>query len=674
MTVEDGHKQLSNTNQRWWLGLIAALSLAAALYFSYNVLSNTARGLDIKTDVIATGPITLSEGQDSYNVVPHLKFVLDPSTELSLSDIRSRSDWAPASTDHLSFGMTESASWLRIDLENPTSLPIQLYLALGNPRADHADLYLVTEDGEILSEQLLGALQPFGTRPIDHRHIVFPVVVPQNTSATAYLRVQTRTSQYLPLTLSTPTHWHANRPLPDRILIGAYGGIALILLVQSILFAVMRDKVLLFYATYTLGSMLYAMTLDGTAFQFLWPDAPEWGQTSSNFMGILTQSQLFIATALFLNTRINAPRLHPILQILTAASLAIATLSLFIDYRLAQTLIATFWGPGFAVLLITCALVAFGKHNSEHTEARIYLISLLVLGTSVVMSAYRLGGDIPSTPWTVNIMTLNILVHMLTMTLALAVRFRRLAHERETELQGRLAEAQKVAAYHQASSAFVPEAALKAFGKDRITEVKLGDHVDVTMTCLFIDVRSFATLSEQMSPEENTDFVNRLYGTLGPIVRDHGGFVARYIGDAMLCLFPSTPDNAVRAGQAMLNAATGLTPDGALPVRIGVGVHIGPMRLAVVGEQNRMEVSAYGDVVNTTARIEQLTKDTGHALLVSATAYSLLTPPVAQSFIPAGRFKLKGRSEQMDLFGFQSLESADIIDLQVGSRMVKEGT
>ncbi|MCB9756746.1 MAG: response regulator, partial [Myxococcales bacterium] len=98
---------------------------------------------------------------------------------------------------------------------------------------------------------------------------------------------------------------------------------------------------------------------------------------------------------------------------------------------------------------------------------------------------------------------------------------------------------------------FVPRQILEYLDRESIVDVQLGDQTEREMTVLFADVRGFTSLSEQMTPKQNFDFINALLGEVGPVVREHHGFVDKYIGDAIMALFPRGADDAVRGAIAI---------------------------------------------------------------------------------------------------------------------------
>ena len=93
---------------------------------------------------------------------------------------------------------------------------------------------------------------------------------------------------------------------------------------------------------------------------------------------------------------------------------------------------------------------------------------------------------------------------------------------------------------------FVPHAFLAIMGKPSIVEVELGDNKRKNMTVLFSDIRSFTTLSEKMTPDENFAFINTYLAHMGPVIRTHNGFIDKYIGDAIMALFDDADDALAR--------------------------------------------------------------------------------------------------------------------------------
>jgi len=173
---------------------------------------------------------------------------------------------------------------------------------------------------------------------------------------------------------------------------------------------------------------------------------------------------------------------------------------------------------------------------------------------------------------------------------------------------------------------FVPEQFLTFLGHPSVVNVKLGDQVQKEMTILFSDIRSFTDISEKMSPEENFNFLNSYLNITGPHIRTHGGFIDKYIGDAIMALFPHGEhgaDDALKAAIEIKYSLMDFNKErealGQIPIQVGIGLHTGMLMLGILGEAERMEGTVISDSVNLASRLEALTKHYGASLTTSPT-------------------------------------------------------
>src|SRR5208282_3510519 len=149
-------------------------------------------------------------------------------------------------------------------------------------------------------------------------------------------------------------------------------------------------------------------------------------------------------------------------------------------------------------------------------------------------------------------------------------------------------------------------------GKPSVLGVRLGDNVKRDIAILFSDIRSFTTFSEKMSPEDNFRFLNSYLGRMNPYVWENGGFIDKYMGDAIMAIFPEGAEPALQAAVAMLahipvyNAQR--AQFGYAPIRIGIGVHRGEAMLGVIGHPRFLQGTAISDAVNLSSRLQDLTK------------------------------------------------------------------
>lgn len=225
---------------------------------------------------------------------------------------------------------------------------------------------------------------------------------------------------------------------------------------------------------------------------------------------------------------------------------------------------------------------------------------------------------------------------------------------------------------YDASKRFVPAQFLSFLERKSIADVQLGDQVEREMTVLFADIRDFTTISEQMTPAENFAFINEYLGYMEPQIQKYGGFIDKYIGDAIMALFPNSADDAVKGAIAMLqelNKYNSYRQQKSLaPVRIGIGLHTGKLMLGTVGGASRMDGTAIGDAVNLSSRVESLTKTYGVSLLVTYKTWQSLENPLEYEFRFIDKVKAKGKTKSVGLLEVFSVDPADIKSAKMATK------
>ncbi len=205
----------------------------------------------------------------------------------------------------------------------------------------------------------------------------------------------------------------------------------------------------------------------------------------------------------------------------------------------------------------------------------------------------------------------------------------------------------------QSFERFVPKQFLEFLSRTSIVDVKLGDQTQRTMSVLFSDIRSFTTISEKMTPKENFDFINRYLEFVAPVVLENGGFIDKYIGDAIMALFPGDAATGVRAAVGLHTALHRFnaewTAAGYKELAIGAGVHTGALMLGTIGFRERIDTTVIADAVNLAARMEGLTKQYGAGVLI--TGATLAAAGDAQQFghRTVDRVLVKGKHEPIEI-------------------------
>lgn len=183
-------------------------------------------------------------------------------------------------------------------------------------------------------------------------------------------------------------------------------------------------------------------------------------------------------------------------------------------------------------------------------------------------------------------------------------------------------------------SRFVPEAVV-----DQVVErgdARLGG-VRLVSTVLFCDLRGFTSFAESLQAEQVIDLLNHYLGEMSEAILDHGGTLVAYMGDGIMAVFGAPieledhADRALAAAREMmgerLSRFNAWIDEQGMPgdFQMGIGLNSGPVMSGNVGSERRMEYTAVGDTTNTAARLEGMTKGSGHQLFVSDSTRALLT-------------------------------------------------
>ena len=216
---------------------------------------------------------------------------------------------------------------------------------------------------------------------------------------------------------------------------------------------------------------------------------------------------------------------------------------------------------------------------------------------------------------------------------------------------------------------FVPQEFLDLLGRDAADDVQLGDQTSLEISILFSDIRGFTSISERMTPEETFRFVNGYLAHAGPVILSNGGFIDKYIGDAIMALFPRSPADALQAGVELQAAAERFNHEAGLTskVAVGVGVHTGRVMMGTTGFAGRLDCTVIADAVNLAARLEGLTKKYGASLVCSGDTIRQVTTAQSLPVIDhrqIDRVKVKGKSQPVELFDVFQADPPEIRQLK----------
>lgn len=178
------------------------------------------------------------------------------------------------------------------------------------------------------------------------------------------------------------------------------------------------------------------------------------------------------------------------------------------------------------------------------------------------------------------------------------------------------------------------------------------------VTVFFSDIAGFSSFSETLTPPELVALMNAYLSAMTDIVEANGGYVDKYIGDAIVAVFGAPADDpgharsAVRAALACRERLAALNRDDAAfrsrPMHHRIGLNSGPALVGNIGSRRRFNYTVMGDAVNLASRLEGANKFFGTDILASEATVALCGETVAWREIDA--IRVKGRTQAVRVF------------------------
>ncbi|MDH5719084.1 MAG: guanylate cyclase [Spirochaetia bacterium] len=618
----------------------------------------------VSVKAIFAVPLNYDKQTESYKLGPYFEFYEDKNN-LSIEEIIKSKDnfsWQIDGRDTPNFGYSKSSYWARfkIDFQKETTEPVSLFLEYAYPPTDNIEFYFPDKNGSYI-KKVSGDRKAFSERDIKYRYYVFEFSSLPGQIAEYYIKVTTTSSVQLPVTLWSTVGFMETKTT-DMFINGLYYGFLIIMILYNlILFFSVKDRSYLFYVFFISSFILFEAGLSGMGMQYLWPESPKWNDLSIPFLILTPLATAILFTRSYLVVSYFMPKWHKITNYIIGVFFLFAFISFMMPYRVSIIL-------AIVMAILTSPLLlflGFRSYKLKYHPSRFYLLAWGGLLTGIVLYALKSLGTLPANFITNNAIPLGATAQVILLSLGLGDKINFERKERE----------EQITRTNKAYSRFVPMQFLQFLNKKSIIDVELGDQVEKYMTVMFVDIRSFATLSESMTPEENFNFLNSYLKRISPIIRKNNGFIDKYIGDAVMALFPESPAQALTAAEeifVMLRRYNKIRErQGYNPIDIGIGIHTGSLILGTIGEKERLEGTVISDSVNIASRLESLTKKFGCHIIVSDDIIAACHEDESHIRL-LGNVRVKGRTLPLAIYDVFTSERDDIKQEKLANKEVFE--
>ncbi|HYW22502.1 MAG TPA: adenylate/guanylate cyclase domain-containing protein [Nodularia sp. (in: cyanobacteria)] len=203
---------------------------------------------------------------------------------------------------------------------------------------------------------------------------------------------------------------------------------------------------------------------------------------------------------------------------------------------------------------------------------------------------------------------------------------------------------------------FVPDKFVSVIAPQGIENIEVGMASTRKMTILFCDIRNYTSMSEAMTPMEIFLFLNEYLACMGKAIDESGGFIDKYMGDAIMALFDDqATDGAMNAAILMQQSLDQFncrrSQQGLPKIAVGIGIHRGEVVMGTVGFTSRIDSTVVGDAVNIASRVESITKYYECGILVTDSVVFNLSQPELFSLRLVDKFvKLRGKDEAIAIY------------------------
>ncbi|MFZ5628446.1 MAG: 7TM diverse intracellular signaling domain-containing protein [Spirochaetota bacterium] len=619
-----------------------------------------------QTPLIAALPVWWDSPEQKISVGRNIAYLEDASKDKSIMQVSApafQAQFVDSSGDTLNFGQTNHDYWLRITFERRSSETRSRVLEIDQSNIDIVEFYAPDGNGGY-TMHAAGMLYPFWQRPIRNRNFVFAIDLNPGEKKTFYMRARTCGGLIMPFVLWDKEAFNEYNANVQHGL-GLYYGIMIVMILYNLfIYFSVRDISYFYYVCYISGLLWLQLVLTGHGFQYLWPNGT-WLQRNAY---ILSSNFMLASVLMFSKRFLNTKELVPWLDKAFKVSIGVLVVLFFSPMVLppeitTKATLAVTIPP--LIMVFAAAVIAFMR---KYRPARFFLLAFTVLQIAGIIVVLKFVGVLGSNVLTDYGLYFGSALEVVLLSIALADRINIMKKEKE-EAQRKTLEMQKVLT--ESYARFVPRDFLANLGKESILDVRLGDQVQKNMAVLFSDIRSFTTMSEAMSPTENFNFINSYLGRMSPIIQRHGGFIDKFIGDAIMALFEKSVADAVGAGVEMQRYLkeynTYRAAKGYQAIEIGVGVHAGSLMLGTIGAEDRLEGTVISDTVNLASRIESLTKIYAARIAVSETTIAEIKPLKQFRFRFLDRVTVKGKSKPVGIYEIIDGDEESVRELKLKS-------
>jgi len=340
----------------------------------------------------ASKSVQVTAPVSSEQLVGNVEYFLDDTRTLDIHSISSpefADKFQTIESEFIDFGFTKSFIWLKVRLENLTDTDDRFLLYFRENFFPNFNAYQTGHDGEIITITEQFEDSGFESRPVDYPFLVVPVNIKAGEKTDVYVRYSSGGASEVRFTIETEDSFNA---IANGIVFKNsifYGMLALMFMVAGAVFLSSRKAVFFGYAASTLTTLFLIMHLDGTGFQYIWSDWPQFNSNASLYLSLFSIFFGSMFGRAFLQTKRYHKIMDKVFLFLMGVSVIVLATSGFMDTQYLKWL-AVLLFPLTHLWYMTAGLVAA---RTRFKEVRFYVIAWtgVFIGSAGLMAREIIG-------------------------------------------------------------------------------------------------------------------------------------------------------------------------------------------------------------------------------------------------------------------------------------------
>ena len=383
-------------------------------------------------EVQAAPTLQLNSTQHQYHLDEYIEYFEDKSGQLDVLSIRQQPEtaWKKPADPGISFGFSDSAYWLRINIE--MSEPQSWVLEIDSPLLDEISFYLYTGE-QLLQEVQTGDARPFVERPLKFREFVFPLRLPPAEQTNLYLRVKSSGSVQVPMHIWEEISFY-QRDESETAILGIYCGAILVMILYNLfIYLKVYEPAYIYYVLYVAMFGFFTVGLTGWGYKHLWPEAVDFQQYGLAIFIIL--GGVFVCR--FIHHFLDLPHKAPRIGYLLTGAAVILLIQLFLLPLLSYQIVVQM------ALVMTMAISLIALYTGVllwqqgEIAARYFTIAWSAFLIAVIFATLEKFGVLPLWIWAEVFLPAGMALEVILLSLALGERI-------NSEKQNRLQAQQEV--------------------------------------------------------------------------------------------------------------------------------------------------------------------------------------------------------------------------------------